>query len=67
MSGALLPKGTPVYISGSTGDNGNAYIADASDLAKMPAVYIAGENLAPGQTGLALLGGRIEGVNTLYE
>ncbi len=59
-----IPKGTPVYISGSTGDNGNAYVADASDLLKMPAVYIAGEDLTAGQTGLALLSGKIEGVDT---
>jgi hypothetical protein len=64
MSGVTLLKGTPVYISGSTGDNGNAYIADASDLNKMPAVYIVGEDLTIGATGLALLGGKIEGVNT---
>jgi len=45
-------------------DNGNAYIADASDLLKMPAVYIAGEDLNNGDTGLALLSGKIEGVDT---
>lgn len=64
MSGVPLSKGTPVYISGSTGDNGNAYIADASDVTKMPATYIVGEDLTPGQTGLALVQGKIEGVNT---
>jgi len=64
MSGVALDKGTPVYISGSTGDNGNAYIADASDAAKMPAMYIVGEDLAIGATGIALVGGLIEGVNT---
>jgi hypothetical protein len=64
MSGVALDKGTPVYISGSTGDNGNAYVADASDLAKMPAVYILGEDLIDGATGIALVGGLIEGVDT---
>lgn len=64
MSGVALDKGTPVYISGSTGDNGNAYVADASDTAKMPAVYILGEDLAIGATGIALVGGLIEGVDT---
>ena len=64
MSGVPLDKGTPVYISGSTGDNGNAYVADASDSAKMPAIYILGEDLAAGATGIALVGGLIEGVNT---
>lgn len=64
MSGILLAKGTPVYISGSTGDNGNAYLADASDASKMPAMYIVGEDLGVGATGIALVGGLIEGVNT---
>jgi hypothetical protein len=64
MSGITLAKGTPVYISGSTGDNGNAYVADASDASKMPAMYILGENLDSGDTGIALVGGLIEGVNT---
>lgn len=64
MSGVTLAKGTPVFISGSTGDNGNAYIADASNPSNMPAEYIVGEALSPGQTGLALLSGKIEGVDT---
>ena len=64
MSGGPLDKGTPVYISGSTGDNGNAYVADASNPLKMPATYIVGEDLTDGEVGLAIVGGRIEGVNT---
>jgi hypothetical protein len=64
MSGIVLSKGTPIYISGSTGDNGNAYVADAADASKMPAMYIVGEDLAIGATGIALCHGLIEGVNT---
>jgi hypothetical protein len=64
MSGIALSKGTPIYISGSTGDNGNAYVADAADASKMPAMYIVGEDLAIGATGIALCHGLIEGVNT---
>jgi len=64
MSGVTLTKGTPVYISGSTGDNGNAYVADASDTNKMPAMYILGEDLIDSATGIALVSGLIEGVNT---
>jgi len=64
MSGVTLAKGTPVYISGSTGDNGNAYLADASNASTMPAIYILGEELTAGQTGIALVSGLIEGVNT---
>jgi uncharacterized coiled-coil protein SlyX len=63
-SGLTLPKGTPVYISGSTGDNGNAYVADAADALKMPATSILDEELAPAQTGLAIASGRITGIDT---
>jgi len=64
MSGGPLDKGTPVYISGSTGDNGNAYVADASNPLTMPATYIVGEDLTEGQTGLGIVNGKIEGVDT---
>jgi hypothetical protein len=64
MSGAPIDKGTPVYISGSTGDNGNAYVSLASDPLTMPATYVAGEDLGIGETGLALVSGKVEGVNT---
>lgn len=59
-----MPKGTPIYISGSTGANPNAYFGDAGNPNRMPVVYIAGEDLAPSQTGLAIVLGLIEGVNT---
>jgi uncharacterized coiled-coil protein SlyX len=59
-----IVKGAPLFASGSTGDNANVFYADASDSTIMPAVYIAGEDLAPGATGLAIVGGLIEGVNT---
>lgn len=63
-SGVTLLKGTPVYISGSTGANGNAYPADASDANKMPASCIVAEDLIPNAVGLSLIGGEIEAVNT---
>jgi hypothetical protein len=39
-SGATITKGTPVYVTGETGNSGKIEIApaDASDSAKMPAL-----------------------------
>jgi hypothetical protein len=59
-----LLKGTPVYVSGSTGNASNVYIADAGNAAKMPAAYVLDEQLTAGQEGLALLTGFINGVDT---
>ena len=60
-----IVKGTPIYVSGSTGANANVFRADAGNPAKMPAIYIAGENILPNETGIAVLLGLIEGVNTV--
>ena len=59
-----LLKGTPVYISGSQGANAIVYRADAANAAKMPAIYIAGDNIDPGDTGRGILLGLITGVDT---
>jgi len=58
-------KGTPLFASGSTGDNVDVYIADAGNPLRMPATLIAGDaSLASGATGRAIIFGHIEGVDT---
>jgi hypothetical protein len=59
-----LQKGTPVYVSGSTGNSSNVYLADAGNSSKMPAAYVLDEPLTPGQEGYGLLAGFINNVNT---
>jgi hypothetical protein len=59
-----LAKGTPVYVSGSTGNASNVYKADAGIAAKMPAAYVLNESLAADAEGFALLSGFINGVDT---
>jgi len=59
-----LPKGTPVYVSGSTGNASNVYKADAGNASKMPAAYVLDQQLTVGQEGTALLSGFINGVDT---
>lgn len=59
-----LQKGTPVYVSGSTGNSSNVYLADAGNSSKMPAAYVLDELLTPGQEGYGLLAGFINNVDT---
>jgi hypothetical protein len=59
-----LPKGTPVYVSGSTGNSSNVYLADANNASKMPAAYVLDEQLTPGQEGYGLLAGFINNIDT---
>jgi hypothetical protein len=59
-----LPKGTPVYVSGSTGNASNVYLADAGNSSKMPAAYVLDEQLTPGAEGYGLLAGFINNVDT---
>ena len=59
-----LPKGTPVYASGSTGNAIHVYAASSSRSDRMPAAYVLGENLTSGQEGIGILTGFINGVDT---
>ena len=59
-----LPKGTPVYATGVTGENINIESASNASSATMPAIGLLNEQLSPNQTGQAILNGRIIGVNT---
>ena len=59
-----IPKGTPLYVSGSEGAAARVFIADASDPLKMPVIYIAADNIEPVSEGRGVLLGLITGVNT---
>jgi hypothetical protein len=66
LSGVTIPKGTPLYFTGS-GTSGNlvgVFPADAGNPARMPAGGIAGEQLLDEDEGVVLLDGFINGVNT---
>jgi hypothetical protein len=65
-SGATIAKGTPVYITGETGNSGKIEIApaDASDSAKMPAVGILEVALINNGEGFCISGGLLEGLAT---
>lgn len=61
---STLLKGTPVYQVGSVGTVLIVDAADASNPAKMPAVGVLGQDLAPAAEGELLILGEILGVNT---
>ena len=65
-SGATILKGTPLSVMpGQTSGNvSDVRPADASDPTKMPAVFIANENIADEAEGEAVLFGNLTGVNT---
>lgn len=65
-SGATITKGTPVYITGETGNSGKIEVApaDASDSAKMPAVGILESTLNNNVEGFCVQGGLLEGLST---
>jgi len=59
-----LLKGTPVYVSGSTGNSSHIYAASASRADRMPAAFVLDETLTSDQEGYGLVVGFINGVNT---
>jgi len=63
-SNQTLPKGTPVYASGSVGNAQLVFSALASNDATMPAVYILAQELEAGEEGFGITHGFINGVNT---
>ena len=69
-SGSIIYKGTPLAVApGQTSGNISDVVpADAADPAKMPAVFIANEDIADEAEGEAVLFGRFSGVDTsLYQ
>jgi hypothetical protein len=60
-----IPKGTPVYQTGVVGvDTPTVAPADAANPLKMPAIGVAGEDLAADTEGDIVYLGNIKGVNT---
>lgn len=66
MEAIDIPKGTPLYFSGSgvAGNVVGVYFADAGDLDKMPAGGVAGETITSGNEGDVYIYGYINGVDT---
>lgn len=66
VSGAPIQKGTPLaVVPGQTSGNVSDVIpADASDPSRMPAVFIAKEDIADGVDGQAVVFGEITGIDT---
>jgi len=57
--------GTPLYVSGATGDNADVYIAQAGNPSRYPATLIAGDaTLAASATGKGIVSGEIKGPDT---
>jgi len=63
-SGASIPKGTPVYQTGVSGNNIAIAPADADDSAKMPAIGITTSTLANGAEGTVVVLGVVNGLDT---
>lgn len=63
---STLPKGTPVYVTGAVGDTTTLEIAaaDSSNPAKMPAVGILADQLAPNALGHATVAGELTNLST---
>lgn len=59
-----IVKGTPLYVSGSQGANSVVYRAAASNINRMPATFIAADNIAAGSVGRGIILGLITGVDT---
>ena len=63
-TGTTIAKGTPVYVTGISGDKPTIEAADASDSAKMPAIGVLNEDIAADTEGEMLIMGKISGVDT---
>ena len=65
-SGVTIPKGYPVYITGSVGASGQAEVAaaDASNSAKMPAIGIIDSDLIANAEGHCTIIGSIGSLDT---
>ena len=61
---STIAKGTPVYVTGATGNTFHIEPADASDPAKMPAAGVLAQELVADAEGEMIVSGFINGVNT---
>jgi len=60
----FMAKGTPVYVSGSTGNELHVYAASASRADRMPATFVLEQDLNFDESGTGILAGFINGVDT---
>lgn len=65
-SGSIIPKGTPVYITGTVGATNVLEVApaDAGNSTKMPAIGLTSEELLVNGTGHVTYLGVLQGLNT---
>jgi len=63
-SGGTLAKGTPVYITGATGNTYHVDAARADTASKMPAAGVLAQQLTADQEGEMIIAGFINGVDT---
>lgn len=63
---STITKGTPVYQVGNEGSSWTILVrpADAADPAKMPAIGVLEQDLAPAATGYVVILGEIRDINT---
>jgi len=64
IEGSTIPKGTPVYIAGHSGNDPEIAIADADDPAKMPAFGITTAAIANNTKGNVIVFGNYIGLDT---
>jgi hypothetical protein len=63
-SGASISIGTPVYQTGTSGNNITIAPADADDSAKMPAIGLTTSTIANGNDGTVVIMGVVTGLDT---
>ena len=65
-SGSQILKGTPVYVTGETGNSGKIEIApaDASSASTMPCLGLLESTLSNNAEGFCVQGGLLEGLST---
>ena len=64
VTGSTIAIGTPVYISGVSGTTPTIAPADATNSTSMPVVGLAAESINNNNTGIIMVTGLLEGINT---
>ena len=64
VTGSTIAIGTPVYISGVSGATPTIAPADATNSTSMPVVGLAAESINSNNTGIIMVTGLLEGINT---
>lgn len=64
VTGSLILKGTPLYIVGNSSGMISVGVGDSSDPQKSDIAFIAESNISNNSTGLALISGVLNGIDT---